>query len=233
MRRIFGAKKEKAPAPTLADASASLDSRGEGIDEKIKKLDNELVKHREAIKKMRPGPGQNAAKQRALRVLKQKKIYESQRENLYNQQFNVDQTAFTMENMKDTATTVQAMKAASKQLKTAFKSPDLDVDSIYDMQDDMADLMDQSNEINEALAQNYAVPDDLDEADLMDELEGLEADLAAEAETGAVPSYLQEDLPDVPSTTVDNLPQPNPAAPQSYPAIQTDEFGLPVAPQQN
>jgi hypothetical protein len=34
---------------------------------------------------------QEAAKQRALRVLKQKKLYESQRDQLYSQQFNLDQ----------------------------------------------------------------------------------------------------------------------------------------------
>ncbi len=45
-----------------------------------------------------------------LQVLKQKRMYESQREQLYNQQFNVDQTAFTMESAKDSIQTVQAMK---------------------------------------------------------------------------------------------------------------------------
>jgi len=65
----------------------------------------------------------------------------------------------------------------------------------------------------------------------MDELDALEEDLAAEAETGAVPSYLQEDtLPDVPAPGVTNDPV-NPEAPVAYPAIQTDEYGLPMAPQ--
>jgi hypothetical protein len=43
------------------------------------------------------------------------------------------------------------------------------------------------------MGQSFAVPDDIDEADLMAELEGLEADLALEepASEGAVPSYLQ------------------------------------------
>jgi len=41
-------------------------------------------------------------------VLKQKKVYEKQRDNLYNQQFNVDQTKFAQETVKDTAITVRA-----------------------------------------------------------------------------------------------------------------------------
>ena len=38
------------------------------LDEKLKKLDEQLIKHREAIKRSRPGPAQEAAKRRALNV---------------------------------------------------------------------------------------------------------------------------------------------------------------------
>ena len=134
------------------------------------------MKHRDAIKKTRPGPAQDAAKRRALsvrplpsevcsacmsscatradtcsavptkihpsaQVLKQKKLYENQREQLYNQQFNMEQTSFALESIKDTAQTVHAMKAAGAELKTAFKKQDLDINSIEKLQDEMADLM--------------------------------------------------------------------------------------------
>lgn len=231
MRRIFGARKEKPPPPSLEDVSGNLNTRGEGIDEKIRKLDAQLVKHREAIKKTRPGPAQEAAKKQALRVLQQKKLYERQRDSLYDQQFNLDQISFTTQNMKDTTTTVQAMKAATKELKTAFKSKDLDIDAIESMQDEMADMMDMSNEIQDSLSRSYAVPDDLDEEELLGELDALEADMAAEAEAGDVPSYLQdtEDIPSLPSVPAEGEATVVPPPPQGYPAIQTDEYGLPVA----
>lgn len=38
------------------------------LDEKIKTLDAQLLQHREAIRKARPGPAQDAAKRRALGV---------------------------------------------------------------------------------------------------------------------------------------------------------------------
>lgn len=38
------------------------------LDEKLRKLDAQLVQHREAIRKARPGPAQDAAKRRALSV---------------------------------------------------------------------------------------------------------------------------------------------------------------------
>ncbi len=53
----------------------------------------------------------------------------------------MEQTSFAMESIKDTAQTVQAMKAAGAELKTAFKKQDLNIDSIEKMQDEMADLM--------------------------------------------------------------------------------------------
>lgn len=41
------------------------------LDDKIKKLDEQLIKHREAIQKLRPGPAQDNAKRRALNVRSQ------------------------------------------------------------------------------------------------------------------------------------------------------------------
>lgn len=51
-----------------------INKRGENVDEKIQKLDAELVRYKEQIKKTRPGPAQEAVKARAMRVLKQKKM---------------------------------------------------------------------------------------------------------------------------------------------------------------
>ena len=53
----------------------------------------------------------------------------------------MEQTSFALESIKDTAQTVQAMKAAGSELKTAFKKQDLDINSIEKLQDEMADLM--------------------------------------------------------------------------------------------
>ena len=55
MRRIFGAAKKEAPAPTLDETGEKLQGRGDKIDENIAKLDAQLVKFREQIAKTRPG----------------------------------------------------------------------------------------------------------------------------------------------------------------------------------
>lgn len=57
----------------------------------------------------------------SLQVLKQKRLYESQRDQIYNQQFNVEQTSFVMENVQDSVQTVQAMKAAGAPILQALQ----------------------------------------------------------------------------------------------------------------
>ncbi|TXG49277.1 hypothetical protein EZV62_025152 [Acer yangbiense] len=76
MRSVFGAMKDIEPPPSINDAS-------------------------DRIKKTRSGPPQEAVKARAMRILKQKRMYEGQRDMLYNQTFNLDQVAFASEGIKD------------------------------------------------------------------------------------------------------------------------------------
>jgi charged multivesicular body protein 5 len=68
---------------------------------------------------------QNAVKQRALRILKQKKMYENQMEGLRNQSFNMEQTNFATQQLKDTKTTVDAMKLGVKEMKREYKKVDI------------------------------------------------------------------------------------------------------------
>jgi len=67
MRRIFGASQPKAPPPNLGDAIANVDARADTMEKKIGKLDAELVKMRDQMKKMREGPSKQLIKQKALR----------------------------------------------------------------------------------------------------------------------------------------------------------------------
>lgn len=62
-------------------------------------------------------------------------MYEAQRDNLANQQFNIDQTNFAISSIKDTQTTVSAMKAAAKTLKVEQKK--INLNDIENMQDEM------------------------------------------------------------------------------------------------
>ena len=145
MNRLFGSAKPAAPKPTLEDASSNLEKRGESLDTKIMKLDKELARYIEQMKKMKPGPAKSSVQKRAQNILKQKKMYEAQKEQTMNQAFNMEQVKFAQEGLKDSASTVAAMKEANKALKKDFKK--ISVSQVEDITDDMADLLEQAEEI--------------------------------------------------------------------------------------
>ncbi|XP_076890997.1 vacuolar protein sorting-associated protein 60.2-like [Bidens hawaiensis] len=230
MRRVFGVKKDKEPPPSLNDATDRINKRGESVDEKIKRLDAELARYKEQIKKTRPGPAQEAVKARAMRVLKQKRMYEGQRDMLYNQTFNLDQVAFASEGIKDAQQTMSALKSANKELKGMMKT--MKIQDIDNLQDEMMDMMDISNEIQESLGRSYSVPDDIDEDELLGELDALEADMGQETEGEGVPSYLQ---PDNEPDLNEELNLPSAPSGHAVPAGRVnnqavDEFGFPAVP---
>ncbi|ETN85817.1 hypothetical protein RB195_016129 [Necator americanus] len=217
MKRIFGTGK-KEPPPDLNNAIANIESRGESVEKKIAKLDAELVKLRDQMAKMREGPSKNMIKQKALRILKQKRMYENQKGQLDQQAFNMDQSNFAIQGMKDNQVTVAAMQAGLKTMQKEYKK--LNIDKIEDLQDQMEDMLDMNNEIQEAMSRQYDTPD-IDEADLEAELAmlGDELDLG-ETDT----NYLDEALsaPGVPST--------KPTSSKVADGLEVDEFGLPKIP---
>jgi len=214
MNRIFGTSK-KLPKPTLTDAISSTDVRTDAIEVKIRKLDAELTRYRDQMKKMREGPAKKSVQQKALRVLKQRKLYEGQRDNLQQQSFNMEQAQMTNDNLRNVMTTVDAMQQANKEMKKQYKNVNLD--KLDRLQDEMEDLMEQANEVQESLGRSYNLPDDIDEADLEAELDALGDDLNFEEEE--VPSYLQGDV-EVPTGLNSENADGN---------VQVDEFGLPIA----
>ncbi|RNA25512.1 Charged multivesicular body 5 [Brachionus plicatilis] len=219
MNRIFGSKKAPLPTPNLNDCVANIDSRGESVDKKIQRLEVEISKYSEQMKKMRDGPAKQAVKQKALRILKQKKVYEQQRDMLYNQSFNIEQQNMAIQSMKDTHTTIQAMKTGLKEMKREFKK--IDVNKIENLQDDLEDILEQTNEVQDIMSRNYGMPE-VDESELLAELE----DIANEMEGDTDTSYL--DAPSVPAREpgIDSLNV-------NADGIQVDEFGLPKLSQAN
>ncbi|KAF4671664.1 Proteasome subunit beta type-3 [Perkinsus olseni] len=200
MNRIFGVgkKKEAPPAPTgpsLAETSEHLDSRVELLDKKIKQCDEELIKYKQ---QMATRSGAAGAKQRALAVLKRKKMYEAQRDQMMNTQFNVDQAAFTQEQIQTNINVVESIKVANHAMKSQMN--ELNIDHVEDVVDDMADLMMDQDEINDILGRSYNLPEGCDDASLEAEFSMLEEEVAMDKEnelrTGpSAPTYLPTALP--------------------------------------
>ncbi|KAK1231836.1 Vacuolar protein-sorting-associated protein 60 [Marasmius sp. AFHP31] len=201
---------------------APTDARAASIEVKIKKLDGELARYKEQMSKLRNGPGKNAIQQRALRTLKQRKMYEAQLGQLQQQAFNMESAAMTTENLRNTMATVDAMRIANKEMKKQYGK--IDIDKIESTHYEMEDLLEQAAEIQESLGRSYEVPDELDEADLeagttpppflptSPELDALQLE---EEEEGS--SYLADlnkvpDFVDEPPVEVHDTPTPQEAA---------------------
>jgi charged multivesicular body protein 5 len=154
---------------------------------------------------MRDGPGKTAIKQKALKVLQQRKLYEGQRDQLQQQSWNMEQAGMMQDNLKNTMTTVDAMKTTTKELRKQYGK--VNIDKIEKLQDEMADLMDMGNDIQESISRSYDVPEEVDEAELDAELEALgeEVELEGIGESSAVPGFIMDDA--APPQFIDEPPE--------------------------
>lgn len=191
MRRLFGTA-DKTPKPTLDEALGNIDGRVSSLDVKITKVNSELATYQQKLAKMRDGPGKTALKQRAIKLLRQRKQLETQRDQLMSQSWNISQAQMTTENLKNTMVTVDVMRQTNKELRKTYGK--INLDKLEDMQDEMLDLIDQSNEIQAALGRSYDVPDDISEGELDAELQALgdELDMDSELNGEQLPSYLTD-----------------------------------------
>lgn len=171
-----------------------VDSRVANIDVKLSALNSELSTYQSRISKMRDGPGKSALRQKALKILQRRKQYEAQRDQLSQQSWNMEQAGMMQDNLKNTMTTVDAMKTTTKSLKQQYGK--VDVDQIERLQDEMQDMMDVGNEIQDSISRAYDVPEDVEEADLDAELDALgeESMLDTGVTEDATPSFMQDEV---------------------------------------
>mmetsp|Transcript_30984 Transcript_30984/g.75782 ORF Transcript_30984/g.75782 Transcript_30984/m.75782 type:complete len:222 (-) Transcript_30984:478-1143(-) len=192
---IFG-RKEPAPyqapaAPAPArDISAiqhNIEARAGGIEAKIRRAEAELAGYKQEMARHRVGSSQHSMyKQRAMRVLKQKKMYENQLRGTQNTQGTFDQITYAKETVKDVKETMGYMKETTKAMKKEMGK--VNVDDLADLQDEMEDILQDTSEMTEMLGRTYDVGA-MDETELEAELEGIGEELDFGAT--AAPSYLQ------------------------------------------
>ena len=175
--------------------AANLEKRMNMLE---KKIENEVKQARVKIK--------SGKKQQALIHMKRKKMYEKHVESLRNQITNLETQAFALENTSTQQHVLDATRTAAAQLSHANKN--MDVDTVQDITDNLADAMADQNEVSELLGQTIDVPGvDLDDDTMMGELDELMAE-DDEKEAQAAMSA----LPSVPTTLVQPSQQPAAAA---------------------
>lgn len=97
-----------------------------------------LVKLKAQIAGARTPAAKAAAKTQATRLLKQRKMYENQLEQVGSQQMNLESASFMAQQMKDTADQVAVMKEAKSAISAQMAA--VGIDDVEQLQDDMADL---------------------------------------------------------------------------------------------
>merc|ERR1711994_561412 len=109
-----------------------------------------------------------------------------------------------------------------KEMKKEFKN--VNIDQIEDLQDDLGDMLEEANEVQEAMGRTYGMPE-IDEADLEAELDALGDDFALDDDT----SYLDDAM------KAPDAPEREPGADSvatNQDGVLVDEFGLPKIPAQ-
>jgi len=116
MHRLFGRAKETpaaTPAPSLGDHIAKLEGKGVDLEAKIADCDRQLVAIKAQLAKCKTAAQQAPHKQRAMAILKRKKMYEQQRDGMMTRAMNMEQTQFAIDGMKEAKEHVAVMKAGA------------------------------------------------------------------------------------------------------------------------
>lgn len=187
MHRLFGRAKpevKEAEGPTITEHIGNLEKKVPELDAKINSIDKELVGLKAQLAKLPPSR-QAPIKQKALQLLKRRKMYEAQRGQVQTRAFNMEATSFAIDNVKGAQEQFKVMQRATAELKK--EQAGIDMGALEDMHDDMQDMLADNEELNEIMGRSYDTYDGVDEADLDAELEGLEGDLA-QVEAAAPPA---------------------------------------------
>ena len=204
MFNFFGKKKNAQPPQRQQFAPVDLNATSHGIsnrkndtqlklDQVEKELKGALVEYRQART-----PQQKAqAKNKAMRLLKKKKLYQAHVNNLENTQMAVESAAMDVDIMKDNMAIMQTMKATVQMQKDMMHAMG-GIDSMYDVMDDMQEIKEQQEEFNDEMQRNFDI--DVDDADLNDEIDELDYQMRMEMDNQGM---------NVPGEMNQNQPMPN------------------------
>jgi len=225
MRKLFGGGKKQKAKPKQMGANDAIQNTRATI-EKLEKRETHLEKQIATLLREAKVRNQKGDKKGALYRLKKKKLLEKELQSLCDKKLNLERNIITL----DSAIVNQNMMGTMNMVKNtlAAEMKKADVDKVDEVMDDMADLMDQQNEINEALGNPMA--DDFDEDELADELADLEDEIDLEDEEQKTGIYIEEDIGKTESKELEdldrefNLPDPGAGKPKpKKPEAKTKE----------
>jgi len=188
---FFGRKKSPtATTTTTTNSSAGKSSGPAQALQNVKKQIDVLEKRIEFLEKKQLGHLQDAKrasqaknKTKAMQALKRKKMVEQEINKLRGAVMNLEQQSMMVESASTTKDIIEGMKAGKEAASSIMKQVDLD--SVADLQDDIAEQFQTQTEIDDILGNplggSFEDDDDLlaelDELEDVDELAGLEEEM--------------------------------------------------------
>lgn len=176
MNRLFGNRSSNNSNSDLDDKV--FDSSETSINNTIKDLNLKLhnVEQQIAVntKQYKQNQKNSFLKKKLLNLLKQKGTLSNQLMQYENSLMNIQQQKLSNINVKTNLNIITNMQQQVKQFKQFNKanSKIFNADSIYDLKDELDDMMQQTDEINEILNMGNG-QDEIDEDELNEELDFL------------------------------------------------------------
>ena len=168
--RLFGKKKD--PKMNQEQVLKSMESLRKTIDDIAKrsqvlqnKASNEM---KEALVRKKQGDRSGA-----LICLKRKKLYEGEIGKLEGARMNLEQQLFAIEGASMNKNIFDSLKTGNQVLKQVHG--DMKIEDVDKLKDEMEEQQEMLNELNEAISQPIGGLSQLDDEDLMNELDELEA----------------------------------------------------------
>ncbi|KAL6944671.1 hypothetical protein ACO0RG_001415 [Hanseniaspora osmophila] len=124
--------------------------------------------------RLKKQPSNQILKRKCLKLLNKRKNLETIVDQLETQIWSTTKQQLATDNLMNNCLTLQTMQQQHKLMQKQFKK--IDVDKLQEMQDEMADLMEQSEELQSVLNQGFDNGEnglEMDEDELDDELDAL------------------------------------------------------------
>ncbi|CAG9327057.1 unnamed protein product [Blepharisma stoltei] len=208
--RLFGHKKKKR-AMNQEEVLKTIDSLRKTLDDITKRgvlLQNKAQNEMQMALQRKKLGDRNGA----LICLKRKKMYEGEIAKLEGSRMNLEQQMFAIEGASMNKNIFDTLKSGNQALKDVHG--EIKIDDVDQLKDDMEEQQDLLQEMNEAISQPIGFMASVDEDELLNELDELEAkELESEMvgmETGKTFERQREVIVDVKETpNVQKNPQQN------------------------
>ena len=194
---LFG-KKKTPTKKNINDTIINLKSKYEHLEKKEKLMEYKHNKEIEQAKKYLRVKN----KKKAIECMKRSKLYENNLDKISGMKYNLDNQIISLEQIETSTHVVESIKESNSVMKQEL----IDLDKVEDIKDDMAEHIEDANEMSNILSEPIT-GEVFDEDDLMDELELLDNNDKDEKLETNIEEKTSTEFPSINSEFKNNTPE--------------------------